>query len=133
MSAREVLRGARLVLHAERPPGAPEATYEAACLLCRHGSGPAHSERKPVAVWAMEHTRRHGLPHSQFLVTTQSHWRVDPLPSSPHKPAPAPRPRPRPRSHARPRTWAVAEPLALVALLLVSASVLFGVGASLVS
>jgi hypothetical protein len=83
LSANVILRGAELALHAERAPGAPEATYVAECLLCRAESGLIDYDPKPVAVWSMEHARYHGPDHGQFLLTTQSHWRVGPLPPAP--------------------------------------------------
>jgi hypothetical protein len=116
------------VLCAERAPGAPEATYVAECLHCRAGSGLIDYDPKPVEVWSIEHTRRHGLDHGQFVLTTRRHWRVGPHP--PREPPPVPARAPdAPRSHARPRVWLLAEPLILFALLI--GSVLLGVSASL--
>jgi hypothetical protein len=116
-----VLRGAEYVLHAERAAGAPEAAYVAECLQCRAESGLVDYDPKPVAVWSIEHTRHYGLAHSQFLVTTQRHWRVGPLPP-PSPPAPAPCP----RAHARART-PLAEPLIPITLI-VAVMVLLCVG-----
>jgi hypothetical protein len=101
-----ILKGTDLVLSAERAEGAPEAIYGVECLMCTAESGLVDNDPKPVEVWALEHTRHQGLAHGQFLVTTQKHWRVDPL----HRvPAPGPvvpdaqqRPH-RPGAHARPR------------------------------
>jgi hypothetical protein len=74
-----VLRGAELALTAERAEGAPEAIYLVECLTCPADSGRVDDDPKPVAVWALEHARRFGPDHGQFLVTTQKHWRVDPV------------------------------------------------------
>lgn len=74
-----ILKGAEWVLSAERAEGAPDAIYGAECMTCEAESGLVDDDPKPVEVWALEHTRQHGLAHSQFLVTTQKHWRVDPL------------------------------------------------------
>jgi hypothetical protein len=73
-----ILQGAGLVLRAERAEGAPDGIYLAECLACPETSGRVDSEPNPVACWAILHTERHGLAHSQFLVTTERHWRVDP-------------------------------------------------------
>jgi hypothetical protein len=114
VSANVILRGAELALHAERAPGAPEATYVAECLLCRAESGLADYGRKPVAVWSIEHTRHHGPDHGQFLLTTQTHWRVGPLPSPPVPVATARTPR---HHAANRRARTLAESLPLIALL----------------
>jgi hypothetical protein len=109
-----ILKGSDLMLSAERAEGAPEAIYGAECLMCEAESGLVDNDPKPVEVWALEHARRFGLSHGQFLVTTQKHWRVDRVrpvagpgggaSSSVVAPAmtAANRPR-RPGAHARPR------------------------------
>lgn len=121
-----ILKGRDVMLCAERAKGAPEASYGAQCLVCEAGSGRVDNNPKPVAVWALEHARHNGLAHGQFLVTTQKHWRVDPLPSAPGAVPPAggdasaavapavspPRqPRHRTGAHARPRRRTVLGPL----------------------
>lgn len=90
MSSDIALCGAQYALHAERAPGAPEATYFGECLTCRAESGLIAYDPKPVSVWCIEHTRYFGLDHGQFLVTTQRHWRVGPLPPRPATPPPEP-------------------------------------------
>lgn len=120
-----ILRGAMLVLSADRASGAPEGMYCLACLTCQAVSGWVDSDAKAVGVWAIAHTQRHGLTHSQFRLSTQRYWRVDPIHSAP-SPSPSSPPRqPRPghaqhlgrAAHARPRRqgplraalrWAVA-------------------------
>jgi hypothetical protein len=94
-----ILKGAYWVLHAERSAGAPEAMYGAECMRCDAASGWVDNDVKPVGMWALTHTQQLGLDHSQFIVTTQTHWRVD---SRLRDDPPPPRPRP-PRSPARPR------------------------------
>jgi hypothetical protein len=74
-----ILKGSRLVLHAERAKGAPDGIYSAACMTCPEESGRVDSDPGPVAQWVMLHTEQHGPEHSQFLVTTDRHWRVDPV------------------------------------------------------
>jgi hypothetical protein len=79
VSGHVILKGAYLALSAERAEGAPEAMYGVECLMCEAKSGLVDNDPKPVEVWALEHARTNGLSHGQFLVTTQRHWRVDPL------------------------------------------------------
>lgn len=57
----------------------PEAIYGVECLTCGEESGLVDDDPKPVEVWALEHARHNGLSHGRFLVTTQKHWRFDPL------------------------------------------------------
>jgi hypothetical protein len=77
MSGRVILKGSDLMLSAERAAGAPEAMYAAECMTCPAESAWVDNDPRPVEVWALEHARHSGLTHSQFLVTTQKHWRVD--------------------------------------------------------
>lgn len=73
-----ILRGAELVLTADRDWEAPRATYVAQCLACGTESALVDYALNATAVWAMEHTRAWGLDHGQFLVTTRNHWFVRP-------------------------------------------------------
>ncbi|WP_442811887.1 DUF7848 domain-containing protein [Streptomyces sp. NBC_01803] len=95
-----VIRGAEWTLTAERAEGAPAGRYAAECMTCGEASPWADNDPKPVGMWALDHTHRHGLTHSQFLSTAQRHWRVDPVRSG-HGPSARPGDRP-PRAHARP-------------------------------
>lgn len=79
MTPHVVRKGAAFVLSAERAPGAPEAMYRVECMTCWAESSWVDNDAKPVEVWALEHARHHGLAHDRFLVTTQRHWRVDPV------------------------------------------------------
>jgi ferric-dicitrate binding protein FerR (iron transport regulator) len=108
-----ILKGSEWVLSAERAPGAPEAIYGAECMTCEAASAWVDNDPKPIGVWAIEHTR-HDPEHRQFLVTTQRHWRVDPV-----RPAPVPRPRTTPpaRAHARPGHGQAAWGLAVAVLI----------------
>jgi hypothetical protein len=104
LSGNVILRGAGLALHAERARGAAEAAYVAECLWCRAESGLVDYDVRPVAVWSIEHARRHGQDHGQFVVTTRQHWRVGRIPIPTATPTPAPEPvHSGPRPHARPR------------------------------
>ncbi|MGP4110450.1 DUF7848 domain-containing protein [Streptomyces sp. 4N509B] len=138
-SGNVVLRGAEFALCAERRLDAPAATYVATCLLCRAASGVGEYDRKPAAVWSIEHTRRNGLAHSQFELTTRRHWRVDPVagPAPPVRaeiPVRAHVPEPTARRHRRARpavasasaSWPVAVTAVAVALLLGCAWLLLG-------
>lgn len=78
-----ILRGAELVLTADREWEAPRATYVAECLACGAESGLVDYELNSTAVWAIEHAREWGAEHGQFLVTTRNHWFV-----RRHRPAP---------------------------------------------
>jgi hypothetical protein len=100
MSANIILRGAEWVLTSERPQAAPDALYVVQCLICRAESGLVDNDPKRAGVWAMEHARRTGREHCQFRVTSQKHWRVDPVPPAV---VPTPMPTPRPRAHVRRR------------------------------
>lgn len=80
---RTILRGNDLVLTAERAQGAPDGIYLAECMTCSAASGRVDSDPDPVARWAILHTQQHGPNHSQFLVTVERHWRVEPA----HTPA----------------------------------------------
>ncbi|WP_456112187.1 DUF7848 domain-containing protein [Streptomyces specialis] len=96
-----VIRGAEWVVSAERAECAPDGLYGARCLRCGAGSPLSDNDPKPVGMWALDHTRWLGLEHSQFVVTSQRHWRVDPaLPVARVKRPDQAR---SPRAHARPR------------------------------
>lgn len=73
-----IRRTAAWVLSAERAPEAPHAMYGAACLTCPAESAWADNDPTQVELWAINHTDQRGLTHSQFTVTTQSHWTVNP-------------------------------------------------------
>jgi hypothetical protein len=118
VTAHVILRGAELMLCAERAEDAPDAAYCAECLTCRAQSAWFEDDPKPVQVWALDHTERQGMTHNQFSVTALNHWRVDPrhapvgaapwppLNHSPTRAAPAaPETPPSRRSgaHAKPR------------------------------
>jgi hypothetical protein len=121
LSGNVILRGAEFALHAERAPGAAEAAYVVECLWCRAESGLVDYDVRPAAVWSIEHARRHGPDHGQFVVTSQQHWRVGRLP----RPAPAPEPvRNGPREARRSRLPLSLTLAALVAVLL-GASVIY--------
>ncbi|WP_059008207.1 DUF7848 domain-containing protein [Streptomyces specialis] len=77
--SRVVIKGAEWVLSAERAQGAPDGIYEARCLWCGAESPMVDDDSRPVGMWALDHTRRLGLEHGQFVVTSQRHWRVDPV------------------------------------------------------
>ncbi|MGP4111559.1 DUF7848 domain-containing protein [Streptomyces sp. 4N509B] len=79
MSAHVVLRGATLMLCAERAQEAPAALYRAACLSCPAESDLARDDPRPVQVWALGHAEEFGLEHHQFRVTAHDYWRVDPI------------------------------------------------------
>ncbi|WP_326597114.1 DUF7848 domain-containing protein [Streptomyces sp. NBC_01803] len=96
-----VIRGAEWVLSAERAEGAPDGIYGAECLWCGEASPLVDNDQKPVGMWALDHALRLGLDHGQFLVTSQRHWRVDPVVPAGDAGRPAGE-RP-PRAHARPR------------------------------
>ncbi|MGP3969954.1 DUF7848 domain-containing protein [Streptomyces sp. 6N223] len=90
-----IRRTAAWVLSAERAPEAPHAVCGAACMACPAESAWVDNDSTPVELWAINHTAQRGLSHSQFSVTTQSHWTVDPrigLPAPPSKPVPATEP-----------------------------------------
>lgn len=76
---RTILRGANLVLSAERAQGAPDGIYHAECMMCPATSGRVDSDINPVARWAILHTEQQGAHHGQFLVSVERHWRVDPM------------------------------------------------------
>ncbi|WP_442811931.1 DUF7848 domain-containing protein [Streptomyces sp. NBC_01803] len=96
-----VIRGAEWVLSAERAEGAPDGIYGAECLWCGEASPLVDDDSKPVGMWALDHALRLGLDHGQFLVTSQRHWRVDPV--VPAGGAGRPVRERLPRAHARPR------------------------------
>jgi hypothetical protein len=129
MSAHVILKGAEWVLTSERPAQAPDALYVAQCLACRAESDLADNDPKPAGVWAIEHTRSAGRDHCRFRVTTEKHWRVDPVPPAAGTAVTTP---PRPRTHARPRTRRLHRALAhtgpLVLAALVVAVVFIGCG-----
>lgn len=113
MTARVILRGAELMLCAERAEESPDAAYGAECLTCQAESAWFEDDPRPVQVWALDHTERQGLTHNQFRVIAHNYWRVDPrsapvgaapwppINSSPAVPeAPPPR---RSGAHAKPR------------------------------
>ncbi|AEM83382.1 hypothetical protein Strvi_3717 [Streptomyces violaceusniger Tu 4113] len=62
-----------------RQQGAPDGIYLAECMTCPATSGRVDGNLDPVAHWAILHTEQQGLNHSQFLVTVERHWRVDPV------------------------------------------------------
>lgn len=73
-----IRRTAAWVLADERAPDAPGTGYRAACLACSAESAWVADDPAPVELWVLDHTTHHGLAHSQFVVTTQRHWRVIP-------------------------------------------------------
>lgn len=91
MTARVVLKGAELMLCAERAEESPDAAYGAECLTCRAASAWFEDDPRPVQVWALDHAEREGLTHNQFSVTAVNYWRVDPR-SAPVGAAPWPPP-----------------------------------------
>ncbi|GAB2920256.1 DUF7848 domain-containing protein [Streptomyces mayteni] len=66
------------MLHAEWAEGAPDRIYQAECMTCPEQSGRVDSNSDPVARWALLHPENEGLARSQFFVTVERHWRVDP-------------------------------------------------------
>jgi hypothetical protein len=96
-----VLRGAELVLSAERARGAADAGCVARCLVCRAESGMVLDDAKAAAVWALRHAHEHGLDHGQFLVVTRNHWRVSRRQPVPAAAPPVARARHRRRRHRR--------------------------------
>jgi hypothetical protein len=126
VTAHVILKGAELMLCAERAKDAPDAVYGAECLTCREQSAWFEDDPKPVQVWALDHTERQGLTHNQFSVTALNHWRVDPrhapvgaAPWPPLTRSPAAPETPPPRrsgaAHAKPRGRWLGRRLATVA------------------
>ncbi|MDT0306949.1 hypothetical protein RM780_08225 [Streptomyces sp. DSM 44917] len=67
-----VLRGAQWAVAAERQ----ENVRTVRCLGCTAEAG--DSVTLPGGVWAIEHARRNGEAHRDFLVTSLRGWRVVP-------------------------------------------------------
>jgi hypothetical protein len=78
VTTRVLLKGAELMLCAERAVDAPDAAYRAECLTCRAESALFEDDPRPVQMWALDHAEQRGLTHNQFSVTAQNYWRVDP-------------------------------------------------------
>jgi hypothetical protein len=131
MSAHVILKGAEWMLSSERAAQAPDALYVAQCLVCRAESGLVDNDPKQAGVWAIEHARRSGREHCQFRVTSEKHWRVDPVAAAVgNRPQPPVRP-PLPRGRWRlRRAVGLAGPLVLAALAVVFAGCGYLLGAA---
>jgi hypothetical protein len=126
VTARVILRGAELMLCAERAVEAPDAAYGVECLTCRAESAWFEDDPRPAQVWALDHAEGQGLAHNQFRVIAHNYWRVDPrsspvgaAPWPPRNGSPAVPEAPPPRrsgAHAKPRRrWRPHRALAAVA------------------
>lgn len=73
-----VRKTAQWILSSERAPEAPHAGYDVECLACCAASDYVRDDPTPVELWAINHTTRQGMEHSQFVVRADSYWTVRP-------------------------------------------------------
>lgn len=100
-SNRHIVEGAQWVVSVVRGVGSTESVYSAECITCAAPFSVVADDPHPAGVWSLEHVRQNGPAHTEFLVTKQECWRVDPLPEGR---AAAVERRPRRRAAARRQT-----------------------------